>query len=416
VSDATAEFDIDRIADGGDGVGRVDGLVVFVPRTAPGDRVVARLTTKRGGRFARGTVLSLARASAARVEPPCVHYTRDRCGGCQLQHLSYPAQLDAKRHIVRDALERIGKRHVELPEIRESPSPWRYRRKLTLALRRGATGEWIAGLHAWDDPGAVFPVDDCLITDERVVAIWREVMAAAGHLPDAPALRASVRADGTRFALMVEGGAGWTTHQRFFDAVPSLSTLWWASAGPPRRLHERVADPGGDAADASFTQVNASVAAALRAHVVALALAHAPATAIDAYAGTGDTAAALAASGVRVTAIERDAHAAAVCASRLPAGSTSLAGSVETHLAARLPGDVIILNPPRTGVDARVTAALEAVRPAPRAILYVSCDPATLARDVARLPGFRIASLLAFDMFPQTAHVETVCALEPEAA
>jgi 23S rRNA (uracil1939-C5)-methyltransferase len=117
-----------------------------------------------------------------------------------------------------------------------------------------------------------------------------------------------------------------------------------------------------------------------------------------------------------VTAIELDAAAAAWCAQRLPAGSRAIAGRVEDALPTALPADVVILNPPRAGVDARVTSTLEQATPAPRAVIYVSCDPATLARDIARMPRWRIASLLAFDMFPQTAHVETVCELVPEAA
>src|SRR5688500_4805070 len=97
---------IESIAAGGDGVARVDGLVVFVPREAPGDVAELRIETK--GRFARGTIERLTIASPQRVDPPCTHYTRDRCGGCQIQHVRYEAQLDAKRSIVRDAMRRIA--------------------------------------------------------------------------------------------------------------------------------------------------------------------------------------------------------------------------------------------------------------------------------------------------------------------
>jgi 23S rRNA (uracil1939-C5)-methyltransferase len=108
-----------------------------------------------------------------------------------------------------------------------------------------------------------------------------------------------------------------------------------------------------------------------------------------------------------------DADATNRCATLLPEGSRALAGRVEDRLAAALPADVVLLNPPRTGLHERVTDTLQSVSPAPRAVIYVSCDPATLARDLARLPRYRIASLRAFDMFPQTAHVETVCELVP---
>jgi 23S rRNA (uracil1939-C5)-methyltransferase len=130
----------------------------------------------------------------------------------------------------------------------------------------------------------------------------------------------------------------------------------------------------------------------------------------------GDTALPLAADGRTVVAIELDREAVESFRHRFSAPSMAIVGRVEDHLGAALPADVVLLNPPRAGVDARVTAALQQVERPPRAILYVSCDPATLARDVARLPGYRVASLRAYDMFPQTAHVETVCELVPEAA
>jgi predicted RNA-binding protein with TRAM domain len=127
-------LEIESIAAGGDGVGRSNGLVVFVPRTAPGDLVTARIAAKAS--FARGTLRTVTRPSPVRVDPPCPHYTRDRCGGCQIQHMSYDSQLRAKRRIIRDSLERIGKRKVGEPEIRASRNEWRYRAKLTLAMRQ----------------------------------------------------------------------------------------------------------------------------------------------------------------------------------------------------------------------------------------------------------------------------------------
>ncbi|HEV8234404.1 MAG TPA: hypothetical protein VGP84_07385, partial [Gemmatimonadaceae bacterium] len=169
------------------------------------------------------------------------------------------------------------------------------------------------------------------------------------------------------------------------------------------------------AAGTSFGQINAAVAEVLRTYVVDRVRAHAPATVIDAYAGTGDTATMLATSGARVTAIELDREAAAVCAKRLPAGSRVLFGRVESLLMSALPADVVVVNPPRAGLHERVTTALERQSRRPRAIVYVSCDPATLARDLTRLPSYRIASIETFDMFPQTAHVETVCELVPTA-
>ncbi len=169
---------------------------------------------------------------------------------------------------------------------------------------------------------------------------------------------------------------------------------------------------------ASFVQVNLEMAAALHADVVARALAYAPATVADAYAGTGATAIPLAQHRVHVTAVEADPDAAAHCASMMPAGCQAVTARVEDVLPILLAADVVILNPPRQGVASAVTSALAAppaARARPRAIIYVSCDPATLARDVARLSGWRVVALSAFDMFPQTAHVETVCELVRDA-
>ena len=404
-------LDVESIAAGGDGVSRSEGLVVFTPRTAVGDRVVANVVVK--GRMARGDVRSVERRGPDRVEPPCAHYEGNHCGGCQLQHISIAAQLEAKRRIISDTLRRIGKRDVEPPEIRFGASAWRYRRKLTLALRR-VGHEWVAGLHAYDDPGGVFPVNDCAISDERLMVVWREILAAQAHFPVASQLRGAVRLLGAttnRAAFVLEGGREWPAAEAFFNAAPTLAALWWIPENGSRRLladRRETDEPG-----ASFAQVNPEVAAELEAFVVGAVMAHAPATVVDAYSGSGDVAVALAARGVRVIAIELDAEASAWAASRLPQGSRAVTARVEDAIRNTLPADVVIVNPPRTGVDGRVTTALSNAEPAPRAIVYVSCDPATLARDLSRLPGWRIAQLTAFDMFPQTAHVETVVELVP---
>jgi 23S rRNA (uracil1939-C5)-methyltransferase len=403
---------IESIAAGGDGVGRTDGLVVFVPRTAPGDLVTAQISGK--GHFARGTLRSIVTPSPLRIEAPCPHYTRDKCGGCQLQHMTYESQLAAKQMIVRDSLQRIGKRNVDAPAIERSPKEWRYRAKLTLAMRRRG-GRWIAGLHPYDDPVHVFPLADCPITDRRVVVTWHEVMKADAYFPDAKELRGSVRitSDGPTFVMM--GGDSWAARDQFSAAVPSISVVWWEPADnkPRRLLYDKRSKR---APSASFAQVNAEMAEILEAYVLERARSYLPESAVDAYSGAGDTAIALSREGVSVTAIELDSDAAEWAASKLTGSSRAIHGRVEEELPAALPADLVILNPPRAGVDARVTNALEAVATRLRSVIYISCNPATLARDLSRLPSFRIESLHAFDMFPQTAHVETVCELRPAGA
>jgi 23S rRNA (uracil1939-C5)-methyltransferase len=406
---AIIDLSVQSIAAGGDGVGRTEGLVVFVPRTAPGD--IARVSIQAAKRFARGHLESLIAPSEQRVEPPCTHYREDNCGGCQLQHLRYDRQLEAKQNIVHDAITRIAKRSADVGSTRASERQWRYRSKLTLAMKRVGS-EWTMGLHPYDDPVAIFQLEDCPITDERVVATWREIMGAASLLPAAAELRGTVRLAGDDIVVLIKGATAWPTSAAFFDAVPSASALWWTgNDDSPRALHERRHAPAG----VSFGQINAQVAEALRAHVIERVRAHAPETVVDAYAGTGGTAIPLAALGMRVSAIELDREAAALCARQLPGGSRCLTGRVENLLTKVLPADVVIVNPPRAGMNARVAAALEGVARRPRAIIYVSCDPATLARDLGRLPSYRLASIETLDMFPQTAHVETVCELLPPA-
>ncbi|MFN2636169.1 MAG: class I SAM-dependent RNA methyltransferase [Gemmatimonadaceae bacterium] len=404
---------IDSIAAGGDGVGRSEGLVVFVPRTAPGDVVTAQIAGK--GHFARGALRTILAPSPVRIDPPCRHYTHDRCGGCQVQHMTYESQLVAKQTIIRDALHRIGKRSIAPPVVVHSPKEWRYRTKLTLALRRKGS-RWIAGLHPYDNPARVFALADCPITDGEVVATWREVMLADQYFPDASELRGSIRitSEGPTFVMI--GGRSWAAREQFRAATPSLSAIWWepeANEPSPRRL---IYDKRRDKSpSASFAQVNAEMAEILRSYVVERALSLQPEKAVDAYAGAGYTAIALSGQGVTVTAIELDQEASAWSAEKLGPPSRSVRGRVEDALPAALPADVVIINPPRAGVDARVTDLLEAKSTSTRGLIYVSCNPATLARDVARLPSYEIKSIRAFDMFPQTAHVETVCELRPAA-
>jgi 23S rRNA (uracil1939-C5)-methyltransferase len=211
------------------------------------------------------------------------------------------------------------------------------------------------------------------------------------------------------------GGDSWAARDQFSGAVPSISAVWWEPAeNKPRRvLYDRRSDR---TPSASFAQVNAEMAEVLRAYVLDLARSFKPGSVIDAYSGAGDVAVALSSDGVSVTAIELDPEAVEWSASKLAGSSRAIQGRVEDELPSALPADLVILNPPRAGVDLRVTETLETEAAKLRGIIYVSCNPATLARDLSRLPSYRIESLHSFDMFPQTAHVETVCELQPVGA
>src|SRR5207245_4827561 len=153
-------------------VGRLaDGRAVFVARTAPGERVRLREGMKLHKRFARGELDEVVAPGATRVTPPCPHYVQDHCGGCQLQHLSYESQLAAKRTIVGDALRRVGKLDIEDPEIVEAVEEWRYRGKISLAVKSVARSDRrTVGLHPFDRPGSVVALLDCHITYFRPMA------------------------------------------------------------------------------------------------------------------------------------------------------------------------------------------------------------------------------------------------------
>jgi 23S rRNA (uracil1939-C5)-methyltransferase len=396
---------IESIAAGGDGVARDGKLVVFVPRTAPGDRAEVIYEVKGG--LGRGYLRSIIAPSVERADPRCIHYTRDRCGGCQLQHISYEGQLRAKVQIVRDALRRIGGRTFGDISIQPSPRRWNYRRKLTLALRH-IDDRWTAGLHAYDNPRDVFSLSECPITDAAVLAVWKEVMAQSDNLPRALSLRASVTIlEGAH--LSVEGGTEWKSASALATLCPSLRSIWWT----PHHGKRRMMLSSHSGAGASFVQVNREVAQLLRTHVLGTTAAHHPASAIDAYAGRGEYTLGLSEQGIRCTAIEQDADAVALLAAALPSGSSAVAGRVEERIREFLPADVVILNPPRSGLDRAVSETLNSPGCVGSALIYVSCDPATMARDIARMNTLRLKTVSAFDMFPQTSHVEVVCELVP---
>jgi 23S rRNA (uracil1939-C5)-methyltransferase len=193
---------------------------------------------------------------------------------------------------------------------------------------------------------------------------------------------------------------------RELDAAGTGATLWLQAEGGAARALGTTRPPFPATV---FEQVHPAMGDRVRAHAVA-ALGEVRARSVwDLYAGIGETTALLAAAGASVESVESDPQAVAEAEARGPAAARH-AGRAERVVGRLRAPDLVITNPPRTGMDERVTAALAAS--APLRIVYVSCDPATLARDIARLPGYRLGSALAFDLFPQTAHVETVAVLE----
>ncbi len=404
---------IERIAAGGDGVGHLeDGMTVFVPRTAPGDRVELEIV-ERKRRFARARVRHQAAASDERVQPQCRHYVEDACGGCQLQHLAPEAQLEAKRRIVGDAVRRIGGYELSDPAIVPAPDMWRYRTRITLAARGGRVG-----FHRFDQPGKVFDLEDCPITRERVMQLWARVRAERDLLPRS-LQQLTLREDRTGgLHVVVE-----TLAEERWDAAPMAAALheprcliWWRPArGAPRVV---VGSERGFPVVA-FEQVFPQFAAQIRQDAVDGLGAVRAKVVWDLYGGVGEAADLLARRGARVWSVDADRRAIEWARGRERFGGGQeavqrIAARVEESLH-RLPEpDAVVVNPPRTGMSQPASAALEAWagrRPGGR-LSYVSCDPATLARDLARMPSLRLRALTAYDLFPQTSHVETLALLE----
>lgn len=419
---------IESIAAGGSGVGRLaDGRVAFVPRTAPGDVVDARIIEQKR-RYVRAEYVRLIDAAPARRDAPCPHYAR--CGGCTIEHLSYEAQLLAKQQIVRDALQRIGGIDIDVPPVIASPTERRYRNRVSFSLRRLGAGRVIAGFHDRLRADRLVDIDSrCLLPEQAVADGWDALRASwgpdASRLPSGERLRLTLRAtrDGA-LTLLVEGGYSPGHADELLATVPGLSAVWHrtdAQSVPVPVLlagveyvEESWAGEQVRLGGAMFLQVNRGTAHLLEAHVLDRVAPAPGLLVLDAYCGVGLHLRRCARAGARVTGIELDAQAVAE-AERALADTASAARVIEARvedvLAEHLPADVVIVNPPRAGLDAMASAAL-AERP-PARLIYISCDPATLARDVQRIaPGMRLRAVQCFDMFPQTTHVETVAEFE----
>lgn len=373
---------IASLAAGGDGVGRLpDGRAVFVPFTAPGDRVRVRVVESRG-RFARARVDALLEAGPARAEPVCAVF--GSCGGCAWQHVDYAAQLEAKRAILADALRRIGGvEDLELPPIVASPSPYAYRSRARVHLAGGRVGYLRRRSHA------LCAVSRCPVLVPELEARLRELAA-----------RPPVRDGEWELASGAEGGV-------------RAGPVGDRDAG---EIRVEVAGRRLGISSGVFAQSNALLLEALVSRVAAAA--GGGRLAVELFAGAGLLTLGIAARFERVVAVEGDADAVRDLRRNLalaaPGRALVVGEPVEQALGplAGLAPEALVLDPPRTGLPRGSAAALAAVLP--QRIAYLSCDPATLARDVAELRarGFSLRTVEAFDLFPQTPHVEALATLE----
>jgi 23S rRNA (uracil1939-C5)-methyltransferase len=372
----TLDLELETMTPGGEALARHEGMVIFVPFGVPGERVRVRIT-QRKKRFAHAQIVDVLRAAPHRVEPGCRYF--GICGGCEWQHISYAEQLLYKQAIVAEQFSRIGKFEdaAVLPCI-PSPSPYGYRNHARLARSpRNRPGYRAAQSHA------VVEVDDCPILEADLNRRLHEI-AQIGLPP---------------------GDGDW-------ELRPDASIL-------------RVGDFSYTVSPDSFFQVNTAIAAHLVDEVLARLDLRGQARVLDLYCGVGLFTLPLSLRVAHVTGVEFNPFATADAAGNLAAlrvdhphmaDTAILTASVEEALArpeiVDRRWDAVVLDPPRVGVDHAALERIFALRP-PQ-IVYVSCDPATLARDARILAdgGYTLGPIQPLDMFPQTHHVESVARFE----
>lgn len=401
---------VEALAASGDGVVRVNGRSAHVPGVLPGERV--RLAVARD-------VVSLVEVierSPTRVEPPCPVFSR--CGGCAWQHASPEAQRDARLALLRRALPR------ELREVdiawHGSPSPWGWRTRARLAweTHQGAVrlGHRARGSHE------VVPSLACAVLDPVLDGALAALTAGLGAIARRGEVSLAVGAEGLPVVCVYPEG---TMGAEGYRAAETLRTKGFAGlalhvAGveaPAVWGDARPVVTGADGAPLrigidGFAQAHATLNRALAEHVVARADAKGRRV-LELYAGAGNFTVGLARASSAVTAVESDGGAVEAMRENLARrGIENVTVRRESAEAcADAKGDVVVLDPPRTG--AREVCEALAKRSNVRTVVYVSCDPPTLGRDLAALAGrYAVRDVAAFEMFPQTAHVETVVTLE----
>jgi tRNA/tmRNA/rRNA uracil-C5-methylase (TrmA/RlmC/RlmD family) len=346
------ELEITDVAYGGDGIARHDGRVIFVPFAIPGEKVMARVTEVHRS-YARAEIEYVTVPSPDRVAAPCPVFMR--CGGCAYQHIAYPRQLEIKTRQVAEAFRRIGK--IPEPPVesaRPSPKDYHYRNRITVHVQPPEIG------FRGTDPRKLVEVKECLLAEERVNAALSALRAKKRLRPGPATLRANQEHTGFR---QVNDGAA----QVLGEVVEQLAS---------------------------------------RGEVL-----------LDAYCGAGFFAKRLLGNFSRIIGIDWDERSTEQARTDADSRETYFTGDAMTLLPGILAEhkpEVVLLDPPAQGVAPEVIQALLDAE-VPR-IVYVSCDPATLARDVAKLSdGYRLARAIPVDMFPQTASIETAALLEARA-
>jgi len=427
----------------GDGVGKYDGFTVFVPLTVAGERVEAKVT-KVKKTYAHARMEALLEASPARVDAPCPVF--ERCGGCQIQHIAYPAQLEAKRRQVADAFARIGGlEEVKVLPVLGMDQPWNYRNKAQVPFsgRRGRVkaGFFAAGSHE------VVEFEHCMIQqpeNDRAIQRVRELVKELGIPPyNEQKHRGIVRHTVVRtgvntgevMVVLVTNGLELPHRKRLVrelrERIPGLASVVQniqtkrtnVVLGPENRLlwgepviHDTIGHVRFVISPHSFFQINPEQTEVLYEQVRRYAALSGRETVIDAYCGIGTIGLYLAQDAARILGVESIPQAVEDARRNAELNgidhATFTAGPAEEVMPRwaeeGLHPNVIVVDPPRKGCAPEFLDA--AVRTDPDRLVYVSCNPATLARDAAYLKeqGYVNRQVQPVDMFPHTSHVECV--------
>lgn len=429
------QIKIQKLVYGGDGLGRLPadengpGKTVFAPFVLEDETVEIALTEQKRS-FARGQVKEIVEASAHRVEPQCPYF--QRCGGCHYQHADYAHQLEIKAEILRETLRRTAK--IELPcELQtHSASPWKYRNRTRFKLRHAA--EFAIGYYKFASH-ELQPVEQCPISSDLInralTALWQS--GREGNLAGIDEIEIFANAEDTQMLaeLYIAAGAHRSEARRLVESVQALMPEIVGVAaffGGAAEAQKPIAAIGSEFLTyatkrgayrvnaGAFFQVNRFLLDELTSIVVPPGLSGTHA--LDLYAGVGLFSKLLAESFPQVSSVESSHTSTADLAHNCPQSVEVVQATTEAYLnnakAAAMAKkktsrpDLVIVDPPRAGLGEHVVAGLVKLN-APR-LTYVSCDPATLARDLAGLTkaGYRIAEAHWLDMFPQTFHIESV--------
>lgn len=414
----------------GAGVATVEGKKVFVEGALPGESVLIKITEQKKS-YAKGNVLSLLSPSYERTEPLCPLF--GECGGCQLMHLQYPAQLEQKRKRVEEALYRIGRfENLEVLPCVPSPFSLGYRNKIQLPVV-WESGKKTIGLYR-KKSHEVIPLKQCLIQCSQ----GEEILNLINEKLTLPTVRhvlirnAIFREEA--LVIFVTSGSFSKELKKFAQELMRANTLIKGVVenlntrsdnvvlGPKFRLlagrpyiYETLLKKTFKISPSAFFQVNGAQAEKLYEKALQLAEIKANETILDAYCGVGGFALFAADVAKKAYGIECVAHAIAdaIENARLNhlSNCTFICGKAEEVIHELKAIDTVFLNPPRKGCDSELLYAL--IKKEPKKIIYISCDPATLARDLAILnSAYEIDTIQPFDMFPQTSHVETVVRLQ----